>query len=138
MAPNVAHRLLELRDAHNAAATRSSAPFPVALRGLAIGDGWVDPIAQNRAFPAYAFALGLIGDALRATLSARAEACAAAIAAGNYTRAFDGPCYYHLLNPIVTAAGGVSPYARRKKVRRTYLITTRITTKKRRRDVAVS
>ena len=105
MAPNIAWRIVQ----HNEdPMTRPSAR--IALRGLAVGDGWVEPTAQNIAFPAYAFGVGLIGEPLRDRLALRAKDCARTIAAGNYTAAFDGPCYYHMLNPIVDAAGGVSPY----------------------------
>ena len=119
MAPNIAWKLLQLESEHRrlgataataAAAAAASSPFPVNLQGLAIGDGWVEPTAQNLAFPDYAYGVGLIGDELRAELRAKAAACAAVIAGGNYTAAFFGPCYYQMLNPIVAAAGGVSPY----------------------------
>ena len=74
MAPNIAWRLLQLKEQHEqhaqhaqrgdaagiaaevaagvAAGAAADAPqFPINLQGLAIGDGWVDPIAQNEAFP---------------------------------------------------------------------------------------
>lgn len=80
------------------------------LEGLAIGDGWVDPVHQNLAFPEYAFGTGLIGADLRDALRVQAERCAATIRAGRYVKAFETDCYYHLLNPIVAAAGNVSAY----------------------------
>jgi carboxypeptidase C (cathepsin A) len=66
MAPNIAWRLLQLKEQHAqheqheqrsdaagevAGAAADVPQFPINLQGLAIGDGWVDPIAQNEAFP---------------------------------------------------------------------------------------
>lgn len=75
------------------------------LQGLAIGDGWVDPVHQNLAFPKYAYGTGLVGADLRDALRVQAERCAATIRARRYVEAFENDCYYHLLDPIVAAAG---------------------------------
>ena len=53
--------------------------FPVELSGLAIGDGWVDPVSQNEAFPEYAWATGLIDVPLRDELRIVSRDCAALI-----------------------------------------------------------
>ena len=99
--------------APNVAASLSIAmpPVPLKLTGLAIGDGWVEPIAQNAAFVPYAKATGLIGERDAAWLTTRAEQCAVLLKAGRTVEAFKTACYYQLLNPIIDIAGGdVSPY----------------------------
>lgn len=106
MAPNIASRLLESAGA-------GQAVYPIKLAGVAIGDGWVDPIAQNSAFPPFAAATGLIDLRLAAELTTLADKCVATIRGGNYTAAFHEFCYYNLLNPILDASG-VNPYDIRK------------------------
>ena len=34
--------------------------IPIALKGIAIGNGWVHPIVQNAAYVSYPYNLGLI------------------------------------------------------------------------------
>ena len=44
------------------AATIAKADFVIPLKGIAIGDGLIDPITQWGTYPEYAFAAGLIGE----------------------------------------------------------------------------
>ena len=107
MAPNIAARIQQRR-------AQVGGGYSLNLAGVAIGDGWVDPVEQNLAFPTFAYSTGLVGSQQHAQLAVWAAQCEGAILAGDYVRAFTQYCYYNLLDNITAWAGGVDPYDIRK------------------------
>jgi carboxypeptidase C (cathepsin A) len=72
----------------SAIVSTTASTIHIKLAGLSIGDGWVDPVSQNQAFPEYAYSSGLISADLRNELTSLAEKCVAMIDASEYTKAF--------------------------------------------------
>jgi vitellogenic carboxypeptidase-like protein len=85
--PAVARRL-RTGGPNPARATRSP-EMMVPLRGLAIGDGWVDPILQMEGYPAQMFNLGLADGKQTETIRGYCDRTIEAIRAGEMQSAFD-------------------------------------------------
>ena len=108
MAPNIASEVQSRR-------AKAGAQYPLLLKGLAIGDGWVDPEEQNLSFGPFAYSAGLIGQSQLAEMDGGpAKSARLRLRGGKYMEALNTYCYYNLLNNITAWGGGVSPYDIRK------------------------
>ena len=60
---------------HHIQRKNAQAKAPIKLGGMAVGNGWYDPMTQNPAYTSYAFGHGLIDAAGKRSLDARWAAC---------------------------------------------------------------
>eukprot|EP00742_Colponemidia_sp_Colp-10_P001639 GILJ01001758.1.p1 GENE.GILJ01001758.1~~GILJ01001758.1.p1 ORF type:complete len:477 (-),score=73.28 GILJ01001758.1:132-1457(-) len=82
------------------------------LRGLGIGDGWVDPLAHVLSYPQVAYTNGLIGGLEKSLADQLAENCKRIYASHNYAKAFED-CN-KVIGFILQQSGLVSAYDLRR------------------------
>ena len=82
------------------------AGFPLNLKGLAIGDGWVAPLTQTSVYGAQAFELGLIDENELASVNDQMANCTDLVNRKDWVDA-QVVCD-NLLNYIITAAGNIN------------------------------
>jgi vitellogenic carboxypeptidase-like protein len=64
-------------------------PRPIPLKGIAIGDGWVDPVIQVTGYPTLMFSLGLANTQQQAVIQDYCDRTEAAIKNNQMLKAFD-------------------------------------------------
>jgi len=62
-------------EGESGAASAAAAQPPIRVGGMAVGNGWFDPMTQNPAYTEYAFGHGLVDEAGKRSLDARWAAC---------------------------------------------------------------
>ncbi|MFC5730814.1 MULTISPECIES: S10 family peptidase [Nocardioides] len=99
--PMLAHAILQSND---------DGGSPIELKGIGVGDGWVDPVLQQRTYGAYAYAHGLIDTSQVAHVHELYGACAAAIERNHpASRQADRIC--NRIEAYITAvSGGANVY----------------------------
>jgi carboxypeptidase C (cathepsin A) len=85
----------------------------IPLAGIAMGDGWTNPLAQNAAWSDFVFATGMVGAVQKAAIDAQYNKCAALIEKGKYIESLQY-CYQSLLDTVSNFTGGVNAYDIRK------------------------
>eukprot|EP01063_Lacrimia_lanifica_P010247 TRINITY_DN16978_c0_g1_i1.p1 TRINITY_DN16978_c0_g1~~TRINITY_DN16978_c0_g1_i1.p1 ORF type:complete len:415 (+),score=91.13 TRINITY_DN16978_c0_g1_i1:69-1313(+) len=79
------------------------------LKGVAMGDGWTNPIIQNGVWGEVAASFGLVSPAQHRAIDAQYAECRAAIERGEFLASLK-VCYSSLLGVVTEAAGGVNVY----------------------------
>jgi len=83
------------------------------MQGLAIGNGWIDPLIQAGSYAPFAFAHGLITQSVVTAANQQYQACKADILAKNYQNAFfDCGAVFDI---VLQGAGNINYYDIRKK-----------------------
>ena len=67
----------------------SDSGFVIPLAGIAVGDGWIDPVKQIAAYPEMMFGQGMISLAQRATIQSYCDRAIEKILVNDMTGAFD-------------------------------------------------
>jgi len=88
--------------------------LPINFQGLAIGNGWVDPLTQYGTYADYAYANKLIGKVGLDAANAEYKRCAALLNESNWQQAFD-TCSRVLDIVLLHAGGNLNPYDITKK-----------------------
>eukprot|EP00743_Colponemidia_sp_Colp-15_P002093 GILK01002270.1.p1 GENE.GILK01002270.1~~GILK01002270.1.p1 ORF type:complete len:475 (-),score=74.65 GILK01002270.1:187-1569(-) len=91
---------------------RESVSALINLRGLGIGDGWVDPLAHVLSYPQVAYTNGLIGALEKSLADQLADKCKHIYASHNYAKAFED-CN-KVIGFILQQSGLVSAYDLRR------------------------
>lgn len=66
-----------------------TAPFKIPLKGIAVGDGWIDPIEQVRGYPELMYNVGMIDTHQRSVIQEICDETVKFISEGEYELAFD-------------------------------------------------
>lgn len=83
----------------------------IRLRGIGIGDGWVDPLVQEATYGDYAYAHGLIGLADKEEVDRRYAACAKAIEDSGPVASRDADEICNAIEEYITqVSGGANVY----------------------------
>lgn len=95
------------------AANKLNPPFVIPLKGIAVGNGLIDPLLTTQSYPAYAYGHGLIdADCLQQANSLFPQ-CQQDIQSGNYAQAFID-CN-NVFGQVLQCAGNINYYDVRKQ-----------------------
>jgi carboxypeptidase C (cathepsin A) len=85
----------------------------VNLKGIAIGNGWTDPLVQAASYGPYLYANGLIDSSVMNQAQQQYKSCAQDINSGNYNSAFYSCGQIEQI--VLSAAGNINVYDIRKQ-----------------------
>jgi vitellogenic carboxypeptidase-like protein len=89
--------------AHTVVTSPEAAAANISLAGIAIGNGWTEPVTQSASYSEYAYGVGLIDERQRAAARLMQDSCAAAVKAGDLAVAND---VCNALTTFILASGG--------------------------------
>jgi carboxypeptidase C (cathepsin A) len=70
------------------AANQQNPAYVIPLKGIAVGNGLIDPLLTTQSYPAYAYGKGLINSDCLQQANSLFPACQQDIESGNYAQAF--------------------------------------------------
>jgi len=87
--------------------------LPINMKGIAVGNGWVDPGIQAGSYAPYAYAHDLIGESVLGEANAQYQICLSDVTEGNYGEAFyDCSAVFDI---VLQGAGNINYYDIRKQ-----------------------
>jgi serine carboxypeptidase-like clade 4 len=95
------------------AANKQNPAYVIPLKGIAVGNGLIDPLLTTQSYPAYAYAKGLISQSDMQQANSYFPACQQDIESGNYAQAFLD-CN-QVFSAVLQAAGNINYYDVRKQ-----------------------
>jgi len=95
------------------AANKQNPPFVIPLKGIAVGNGLIDPLLTTQSYPAFAYGHGLITADCLQQANELFPQCQADIESGNYAQAFQD-CN-NVFGQVLQCAGNINYYDIRKQ-----------------------